>query len=121
MGADVTPGGTAPIPGNGAAAQPPAGKTVKSDAAGRIYLSSMIGSELMNDKGDNIGKINDILVDKEGRPELLVSLGGFLGIGDREVLVPWRQLTIRRTERGPMEISLPMTKDDLKSVPEYNQ
>ncbi len=102
-----------------AAAADGQGRPVQADAGGRIYLSSLLHSELMNDKGDKIGEVDDILVGKDGKLELLVMVGGFLGIGNRDVLLPWSKLDVRRTERGNVVVSVPMTKDELKSIPEY--
>ncbi len=102
-------------------ADQPEGKTVKSDAQGRVYLSSLNGTDLVNSTGDKIGSIDDILIDRNGRPELLVSVGGFLGIGNRDVLVPWNKLKIGHNNRDNVVVSLPMTKDELKAIPEYKK
>lgn len=103
------------------AANEPQGKAVQADTHGRIYLSSLIHTELMNTKGDKVGEIDDILVDKKGSIQLLVMVGGFLGIGNRDVLVPWSKLDIMRTNRNNVIVSLPMTKAELKAIHEYER
>lgn len=99
----------------------PEGKKVEADAQGRIYLSSLNGTDVINGNGDKIGEVEDVLVDKDGRPQLLVSVGGFLGIGERDVLVPWDQLKVQQTDRENVVVSLPMTKEQLKAIPEYKK
>ena len=55
------------------------------------------------DPGDNkIGEVMDVLVDREGKiTALIIGVGGFLGIGEKDVVVPFNavQLTKRTTRR----------------------
>lgn len=54
---------------------------VQELAAG--YRSSMVvGSNVVNDPGDTIGKVEDLLISSDGkRPYAILSIGGFLGMG----------------------------------------
>ena len=43
--------------------------------------------------GENIGEIDEVLMDATGKPvAVTVEVGGFLGIGSREVIIPFEQL-----------------------------
>jgi sporulation protein YlmC with PRC-barrel domain len=55
--------------------------------------SGMIGNRVVNSKGENLGKIDDLIIDKKGTLKYaILSHGGLLGIGDKLVPVPWKAL-----------------------------
>ena len=55
--------------------------------------SKVIGSSVVNDAGDTVGKIDDIIIGEDGKaPFVVLSVGGFLGIGERLVVLPYEQL-----------------------------
>jgi hypothetical protein len=61
---------------------------VQKLAAG-YRASKVIGSSVVNDGGETIGKIDDLLVSADGKqPYAVLSVGGFLGMGTRLVVVP---------------------------------
>lgn len=66
-----------------------------------------------------IGTINDVLVDKDGRvTALMIGVGGFLGMGEKDVAVPFAAL--HGTEKnGKWYLVMNTTKDALKSAPGY--
>ncbi len=68
---------------------------------------------------NKIGEISDVLVTKEGRIDaLIVSVGGFLGIGEKDVAVPFT--AVRGEERnGKWYLTMNATKDALKNAPGY--
>jgi sporulation protein YlmC with PRC-barrel domain len=92
------------------------------DSAGLVNAhraSKVIGESVLNEAGDNIGRIDDLLVRAEGSNRVLfavVSVGGFLGIGNKLVAVPYASLQTN----GKGEFMLPgATKDALKNLPEF--
>jgi sporulation protein YlmC with PRC-barrel domain len=66
-----------------------------------------------------IGEISDVLVSKDGKVEaFIVSVGGFLGIGQKDVAVPFS--AVRATEKnGTWYLSMNATKDSLKQARGY--
>jgi hypothetical protein len=78
--------------------------------------SKVIGSSILNDANETIGKIDDILVSSDGKiPYAVLSVGGFLGMGTRLVVVPYDTLKF-----ADKKIVLPGgTKDGLKMLPEF--
>ena len=78
--------------------------------------SKLVGSSVTNDANDTIGKIDDVIVSRDGKtPFVILSVGGFLGVGSRLVAVPFSSM--RLTTAGAM---LPgATKEELKSLPEF--
>ncbi len=76
----------------------------------------MLGSSVLNDANETIGKVDDVLVSADGKPPFAVlSIGGFLGMETRLVVVPYDNLTL-----GDNKIVLRGgTKDKLKMLPEF--
>jgi sporulation protein YlmC with PRC-barrel domain len=78
--------------------------------------SKVIGSSVVNDAGDTVGRVDDIIVGEDGKaPFVVLAVGGFLGIGDRLVVLPYEQL--KAMDR---KIVMPgATKDALKDLPAF--
>ncbi len=94
--------------------------------------------EVFNDTNEKIGTIEDVLVDDQGRVGgVVVSVGGFLGMGERHVAVSFNSLrwqmnddanrgttgasnTQAAAKAAPQRAILSgVTKDQLKNAPEY--
>ncbi len=58
---------------------------------GSVSIENLIGSSVRSQVDDeDIGTIEDILIDSDGNPlAVIVSVGGFLGIGDKDVALSW--------------------------------
>ena len=78
--------------------------------------SKVIGSDVLNDANQSIGKIDDLLVSPDGTASFTVlSIGGFLGMDTHLVVVPYDSLKLVDNK-----IVLPGgTKDMLKMLPEF--
>jgi sporulation protein YlmC with PRC-barrel domain len=78
--------------------------------------SKVIGSSVVNEAGDTVGKVDEIIVGPDGKaPFVILSVGGFLGMGDKLVALPYEQM-----KADGKKIVLPgATKDSLKSLPEF--
>ncbi|HYZ61438.1 MAG TPA: PRC-barrel domain-containing protein [Acetobacteraceae bacterium] len=56
-------------------------------------MSKLKGLNVYNNNNEKLGSIDDILVDKQGQIKaLVIGVGGFLGIGDHQVAVPFNQV-----------------------------
>jgi sporulation protein YlmC with PRC-barrel domain len=101
------------------AASPPPSATVDSKMAlsPTADTRKLIGRNIKNAEGETIGEIKSIYINKDGRVDsVMVSVGGFLGVGDREVRIAWSDLKI--TDNGE-KVMVNMTRDELKAKPEY--
>ena len=78
--------------------------------------SKFIGSSVLNDANETIGKIDDLLVTRDGKePYAVLSIGGFLGMGTHLVVVRYDSLKF-----ADNKIVLPGgTKDGLKMLPAF--
>jgi sporulation protein YlmC with PRC-barrel domain len=64
--------------------------TATTSASGDWRASKLAGLKVYNDANENVGSINDMLMDKSGNIKLVViGVGGFLGVGEHLVAVPF--------------------------------
>lgn len=120
--AQQDPATTAPAPAP-MEAQPaaPIAPVVASDG----YLATnVIGETVYNgtaDNAENIGNVNDIVLDKDGKATaVVVGVGGFLGIGERNVAVDFAQLSWAEGN-GDRWLVYPATKEQLEALPEFDR
>jgi hypothetical protein len=82
--------------GVGAQGTPQTIELVKVDVqklAAGYRSSKVLGSSVVNDAKETIGKIDDLLVSSDGKqPYAVLSIGGFLGVGTHLVVVPYETL-----------------------------
>ena len=70
------------------------------------------------DPSDNkIGEIMDVLVTREGKIDaLIVGVGGFLGMGEKDVAVPFNAVQVTTKNNNKNYLVMHATKDQLKSA-----
>jgi sporulation protein YlmC with PRC-barrel domain len=79
--------------------------------------SKLIGIGVINDKNENIGSLDDLIIDNKQVLFAVLQVGGFLGIGKHLVAVPYDSLQI--SEDGK-KVALPgASKDELKKLSEF--
>lgn len=93
--------------------------------------SQLIGLDVYNNSDENIGDINDVILGKDGKIELIVvGVGGWLGMGQHDVALPWDQVRFsdqprkgdaKNAEAGekPDHATVNMTKEQLKNLPAF--
>ena len=71
----------------------PAATTSVSGYQGTWRSSKLVGLNVYNDTNDKLGSISDLLLDKNGAIKAaVIGVGGFLGVGERLVAVPFDKL-----------------------------
>ena len=89
---------------------------IKTLATG--YRSSkVVGSDVVNEKKETIGKVDDLLISRDQHLYAVISVGGFLGMGSKLVAVPYGELAPTADNSG--FVLAGATKDSLKALPEY--
>ena len=79
-------------------------------------VSKVVGSTVVNEANETVGTIDDLIVTpNEVVPFAVLSVGGFLGMGTKYVVVPYSALRVQ-----DKKMVLPgATKDSLKALPEF--
>lgn len=87
-----------------------------------IHAKELIGSNVESRlENENIGSINDLIVDRSGQvTAVIVGVGGFLGIGERDVAIAWHELE-HSLDNGKPVLHIDADKDVLKGYPEYRR
>ena len=61
-----------------------------------LLASSLMGTKVQNSRGENLGTIQDVVLDRQ-RGHIayaVLSSGDLLGLGDRRLAIPWQTLTL---------------------------
>ena len=82
---------------------------------------AILGKPVTSAKGEAMGRIVDVIVDKAGTTRAaIIDFGGFLGVGSRQIAVDWAALHFSPAGQ-PERITLDLTRDQLKSAPQYEK
>jgi len=116
MGTDGAPNAGGANGASGSAA-PAAGDTTSADAAsGKSFKDKLQGKSVYNENDDKIGSINDVILSNDDKAtHLIVGVGGFVGVGEHDVAIPFDKIT----ESGDKLTLQGYTKDQLKDMPAY--
>jgi PRC-barrel domain len=88
---------------------------------GKNKAQAILGQPVVSAKGESMGRIVDVIVDREGMPRAaIIDFGGFLGVGSRKIAVDWSALHFSPTGKSE-RITLDLTRDQLKSAPAYEK
>ncbi|MBB5571615.1 MULTISPECIES: PRC-barrel domain-containing protein [Rhizobium] len=130
--APATPDTTKPAvktPQNDAKAPAPAPTTTTAQAgsylteqsADQISAKTYMGQSVYNGKNESIGSINDLILMKQGGVvAAVVGVGGFLGLGQKNVAVPFDKITAtQNAQDGSIKLTTTETADSLKAAPEF--
>jgi sporulation protein YlmC with PRC-barrel domain len=85
-----------------------------------LAASALKGSRVGNFAGEDLGKVDDLVADVTTGclRFVIVSMGGFLGIGDRLRAVPWELFTVRAADH---EFLLDIEKRMLLDAPSFER
>ncbi len=87
--------------------------------ADELRTSKIVGTKVYNGANENIGIVEDIILKPDGSlDEVVLSVGGFLGLGDKYVAVPFSDMKGVR-DGSSLKITTDGTKDSLKALPDY--
>lgn len=100
------------------------GTYLSSKPANAFRADELIGSDLTSrPDNENIGAISDLLIDENGQVvAVIVEVGGFLGLGEKEVAISWDSVERTMNEQGDgHKLTVTATKDALTNAPEYKK
>lgn len=94
------------------------GKVAQEQAMNELRLEWITDATVTAPDGTGIGDINDLIVDGSTGQMIaaVIGVGGFLGIGEKQIAVPWTSLTVNYDAE---EITSELTKEEADAAPEY--
>lgn len=106
-------------PGTTAATPPDEMKLVDPALIG---ADKLIGTEVKVADDTKVGEIGDVLLDKNGKAEAyVIDVGGFLGIGQKQVAMSAQSVEVMADASGTMTIYSPFTKAQLETQAAYDE
>lgn len=111
----MPPAATAP----GAAMPGASARFITAAQSTHWIASRMDDADVYNGRDEKIGDVEDLIATDAGQVEaVVISVGGFLGLGERYVAVPMSAVRVTR-ERDTTRVMLDMTREQLREAPEF--
>jgi hypothetical protein len=88
--------------------------------AGALTVTHWYKQSVYDPSDTKLGEINDILLDRDGKTvALIVGVGGFLGIGEKDVIVAFNAVQFKTKDKNNWYPVMNTTADALKNAPGY--
>jgi len=115
---------TAPADANAPAATTDQAAPAPVKPADGFLATNLIGENVYNGTGDNaenIGDVNDLVLDGKGMVKsVVIGVGGFLGVGEKNVEMGFDKIKWAE-KNGDRWIVVAATKDELKGLPTFDR
>jgi sporulation protein YlmC with PRC-barrel domain len=87
--------------------------------ASSVTVGDYYEQDVYDSHDNKIGNVNDVLLDKSGQVSaVILGVGGFLGIGEKDVAVPFKVLQVRE-KNGNHYLVVDASKDALQAAAGY--
>lgn len=110
--------------GNSSAATAATGSVnfIQSQQSNDWRGSKLIGASVYGPDNASIGEIDDLIIGSDGKiSAVVVGVGGFLGVGQKDVALPFENISVtRKADSAAIDkIKVSYTKDELKNAPKF--
>lgn len=86
----------------------------------QVLASKLIGADVKDANGDSLGSVSDLVLANDGQVQsIIIGVGGFLGIGTKNVAVAYDEVQTTTAADGSIQLALNVTKDELDSAPDF--
>lgn len=93
---------------------------ISAQKPGEIRASNLVGVVVKNKAGETVGDINDVVFQPNGQVTvIIVGVGGVLGIGEKNVAVPYTDVALTTDKDGKRTGTLDVTKAAIESAQSY--
>jgi PRC-barrel domain protein len=83
-------------------------------------ITGLLGRKAQGPKGEDMGLVVDIVVDKDGDPRaLVIDFGGFLGVGSRKIAIDWRLVHFRPANQDA-PVQLMLSRVEVQDAPVFD-
>jgi sporulation protein YlmC with PRC-barrel domain len=90
----------------------------QNSGSSELMTSKLVGTNVYNNENENIGEIKDIALEGSKVSGVVISVGGFLGMGTEYVLVDPASIALQN-DNGTWKAHINSSKEDLKSAPKF--
>jgi sporulation protein YlmC with PRC-barrel domain len=88
----------------------------------QVRASELIGQEVFGAEEESIGEISDLVLDQDGETRVaLIDVGGFLGVGEKRVAIPFNEIQISQEGEEEPRVVVAYGQADLESFPTYEE
>lgn len=95
----------------------------KVTAVEDVRSESLQGASVFGVDDERIGEIGDLIIADDGKiSQAIIDVGGFLGMGEKEVAVGFEELTVLQSDDGDIvRVYVDTTEESLEDMPEYSR
>lgn len=95
--------------------------TMPTVSASDVASSKVVGAAVYNTTNEKIGEVNDLILDPTGKVAgVVIGVGGFLGMGERNIAVTYNSVHVEKDAKGTTRLTVPATKAQLKAMTPYD-
>jgi hypothetical protein len=121
----ATPAAPAPDSTAAAPAAPDSATTTVGNTevpSNAVLASQFMGQAVYTAANENIGEINDLIMNKDlDNIVAIVGVGGFLGIGEKDVAIPIGDITAMKDENNALRLTISASKEQLEALPVFDR
>lgn len=86
-----------------------------------MQLSELMGAEVSTAREEDVGSVDELIIDENGQiVAIVVGVGGFLGMAEKDVAIGWGHVT-RSGTAGDQELRIDVTGDELRAAPAFER
>jgi hypothetical protein len=95
-------------------------KFINTQTSDQWLASDIMGLKVMGSGDESIGSVTDLLLDKSGNiVAAVIGVGGFLGIGQKDVAISFDTLNVSQDKDGNPQARLSLSKKELEGAPDF--
>ncbi len=96
--------------------------TLKEQPIDQISAEDFVGTTVYGANDENVGEIGDVILSQDGQIDaVLVDVGGFLGMGEKQVALGMDNLQFMADEDGNLYLYTNLTKEQLEAQTAYDE
>ncbi|RAI03689.1 hypothetical protein DLJ53_04180 [Acuticoccus sediminis] len=89
-------------------------------SADTYLASTLLDATVFNAADEEVGDVNDMIITSDGKIEgVVIGVGGFLGVGEKNVAIELSRLEMTQDEDGDTTFMADLTAEELKAAPEF--
>jgi sporulation protein YlmC with PRC-barrel domain len=94
----------------------------EAQAGTSVLASQFMGQTVYSTANESVGEINDIVMNRElDNVVAIVGVGGFLGIGEKDVAISIDEITAVKDENNNLRLTIAQTKEQLEAAPTFDR